>query len=299
VDLQQEPPKAQHTSKMSLQPSFTPAQRLAGQQAAARRQREERAAFEALPLRQRIPSQIIKTSATKAEWEAVMAELDTLDHPQMRAHWEKEWAKIIPCAGGYEQRTQEIQILSTTRTTLLWVHSEAKRIAGELLHAELPGEKAPDVSGFSAAFIALVAVEMEPLRAARDAKDAAAVADVALVEKEAQARVAPHPPRGGQAPPKRPPHTPLKIGPLFEAAVMARVAELRAEAAAARKEHERRLEEVRIESEALRRVAAIKKEAEQQLHEERVRAKMAELLASSSTQDARTTARMAELSGLF
>jgi hypothetical protein len=62
-------------------------------------------------------------------------------------------------------------------------------------------------------------------------------------------------------------------------------------------------EEAAIRSEAARRVAALKKQAEDQLKEEqkeeKIRAAMAELLATPAGVDARVTARAAELSGLF
>jgi hypothetical protein len=250
---------------------MAPALRYAGQVA---HERAERAAYAALPLRQRIHSETIKTPATKAEWEAVMAELDTLNHPQMRAYWEKEWAKIPVCAGGYEQKTREGQILGTTRATLLWVHSEARRIAGELLRAEFPGGKAPDVSIYSAPFMALVAAEMEekrpahaPLLAAAlaavadaEAADAVAAADSAQVEAAAKLDAA-H--REMKAACKRCPVRPTRVhgGPLFEAAVRARVNELceeakhRQEEASILVEAKRRLA-VEMKMEQLRRAAA-------------------------------------------
>jgi hypothetical protein len=250
---------------------MSPLQRTRAFMAQGEHARRERAAYQALPLRQVIPSQDIKTASTKAEWEAAMSELETLNHPQMRAQWEKESLKIPNCPGGYEPRTRELQLLGTTRVTLMWVHSEARRIAAELLNAEIPGEKAPDTSIYSAPFMALVAAEMEAPRVARDAKDAAAAADAVLVEKEAQGRFKGRPPPASPLTPDQIQrysrmgvhfYSCLKIGPLFEALVVARVAELRAaeravveESLRRKAEAKQREEEAAILAEAKRRLA--------------------------------------------
>jgi hypothetical protein len=58
-------------------------------------------------------------------------------------------------------------------------------------------------------------------------------------------------------------------------------------------------EEEKVLEEAQARLAKLKEEAEQKLHEERVRAKVAELLSSSITEELRISTRMAELAELF
>jgi hypothetical protein len=253
----------------------------------------------------------IKTPSGKAQWEKMITELETLDYPGTKENFLSQ--KVSPLAPGSTAETVEGTVLGPLGGTLYWVHTEAKRIAAAVLNAEIPGEPAAPAAVGTAAFWALVTAEVETLRPARDAKDAAAAADAALVEKEAQVRARgvvarveaqlahPHARAGRMmaAAKVTASHTPLKIGPLFEALVVARVAEIRAAAVAAAEEQKRRREQMKIEGEAIRRIAALKKQAEEQLREEQIRAKMAALLASEVSQDARLAARTAELSGLF
>jgi hypothetical protein len=231
----------------------------------------EKAAFDKFPLLEKL-KKTTYASTNPLFYDAV-AHLETLAYPKTYEKLMEFWGehKFTSGAGFPTDPSYGGWSLQDAQKAVAWVRTEANRLARDKLHAETHGTPAVDISSFSPAFKALVDEVYTPMRAERDERDTLFAANTEEVEKEVVFRSKPlHERRdewNGRVVPPR------KVGPLFEAAVNARIAEKKAEIERQNEEREARRKEEAILAEARRRIEAME-------DERKIQAAMANMLST-------------------
>ena len=236
----------------------------------------EKAIFDKLPLLEKL--QKTTYASTNPLFYDAVTELERLAYPKTYEKLMGFWGEHkFTCGAGFPtDPSYGGWSLQDAQKGVAWVRTEAVRLAEEILSAETHGATPPDLSPFSDAFRALIQDAYNPIRSARDTKDAIAAANTTEVEKEAEARLSisstPHYARLMKNGDINPIPT-RKVGPLFEAAVNARIAEKKAEMKRQNDEREARRKEEAILAEARRRIEAME-------GERKIQAAMANMLSN-------------------